>query len=402
MVKGMVWIFYTLVMIIMVACQQPSSQLPTAALDSATPTQAPAISETAVNAQDNSDQPATTAAPTTVPTPTPELVEILLPDLPEGWTKIEPGGETRCAHNTDYAFWVRPGTVNKLIVFFQGGGGCWSGATCAHGSQLYDASVTDQDDPTGRAGIFDMDNLENPFRDYYWVFAPSCTGDIYMGTKEVTYTAADGGELVIHHKGALNGQAAVQWAFEHFSAPESIFVTGCSAGSIGSALFAPHLINHYPQTQVVQLGDSLGFLFDEPEDVDAYYGAYAGFPDWIPALNELAPADFTMARYYTAVANHYPDYLFSQFNTAADQVQFQFHVAGGEEAADFEGAIARAMDAIHADTPNFRSYIGEGTQHCILPRPDFYQRETNGVRFRDWVADLANGNDVPSIRCNDC
>lgn len=390
-------ILFLLVMGMAVACQRTPSQPTTAENTPVSPAQSPVASETAVTVAvvgDTADvaQLAPTAAAT------PPILPILLPDLPEGWTKVEPGGETRCAHNTDYAFWVRPGTVNKLIVFFQGGGGCWSGTTCAQGSQLYDASVTEQDNPTGRAGIFDLDNPENPFRDYYWVFAPSCTGDIYMGTKEVTYTAADGSELLIHHKGALNGRAAVEWAFANFSAPESIFVTGCSAGSIGSAMFAPHLINHYPQAQVVQLGDSLGFLFDKPEDVDAYYGAYAGFPDWIPALNELAPADFTMARYYTAVANHYPDYIFSQFNTAADQVQFQFHVAGGEEAADFEGAIASAMDAIHAGAPNFRSYIGAGTQHCILPRPDFYQRETNGVRFRDWVADLANGEDVPSIR----
>jgi hypothetical protein len=270
------------------------------------------------------------------------------------------------------------------------------------GSRLYDDSVNESDNPTGYPGMFDFDNPDNPFRDYYWVMAPSCTGDIYMGTKAVTYTAADGSELVIHHKGSLNGQAVVNWVFEHFSAPDSIFVTGCSAGSIGSAMFAPRLIAHYPQAEVIQLGDSLGFLFDEPTDVDAFYGAYAGFPPGIPALDELAPADFTMAAYYTAVANHYPDYHFAQFNTAADQVQLQFHLAGGEDAGSFTGAIARAMDAIHAGAPNFRSYLAEGTQHCILPRPDFYRRETNGVRFRDWVADLAEGKEVPSIRCDGC
>jgi hypothetical protein len=331
-----------------------------------------------------------------------QSTQILLPDLPEEWTKIEPGGETRCAHDTDYAFWVRPGKVNKLIVFFQGGGGCWNAATCAFASQFYDDSVTDDDDPTGRPGVFALNHPENPFRDYYWVMAPSCTGDIYMGTKAVTYTTADGSELVIHHKGSLNGQAAVNWIFENFSAPESIFVTGCSAGSIGSAMFAPRLIAHYPEAHVVQLGDSLGFLFDEPTDVEAFYGAYAGFPSWIPALNQLDPADFTMARYYTAIANYYPNYLFAQFNSASDSVQQQFHLAGGESASSFQGAIGRAIDAIHTGAPNFRSYIAEGTQHCILPRPDFYERETNGVRFRDWVADLANDVDVPSVRCDQC
>ena len=45
-------------------------------------------------------------------------------ELSTGWTKIEPGGETRCAHDTPFAFWVRAGDPQKLLLFFQGGGGC--------------------------------------------------------------------------------------------------------------------------------------------------------------------------------------------------------------------------------------------------------------------------------------
>jgi hypothetical protein len=52
-------------------------------------------------------------------------------------------------------------------------------------------------------------------------------------------------------------------------------------------MFAPRLINPYPETQIVQLGDSLGFLFDEPTDVDAFYEAFAGVPSWIPAVKVL-------------------------------------------------------------------------------------------------------------------
>src|SRR5689334_19223009 len=57
-----------------------------------------------------------------------------------GWTRIEPGGETRCAHDTPFAYWVRPGMVNKLLVFFQGGGACFDANTCAPGSGQYDES----------------------------------------------------------------------------------------------------------------------------------------------------------------------------------------------------------------------------------------------------------------------
>ena len=125
--------------------------------------------------------------------PTAEVVEIpkeiLDPiyDLDVGWTKIEPGGETRCAHDTEFAFWARPGTTNKLLVYFQGGGGCWNWETCQPGSGMYDQSVTDRDSPGPRGGILDFSKADNPFSEYNVVYVPSCTGDIYLGSNVETY-----------------------------------------------------------------------------------------------------------------------------------------------------------------------------------------------------------------------
>jgi hypothetical protein len=342
-----------------------------------------------------------TAAPTNIyiapNTPTPQSA-VRLPELAEGWTKIEPGGETRCAHDTAYAFWVRPGTVNKLLVYFQGGGGCWSAETCRAGSEFYDDAVTERDNPQYmREGMFDLDNPENPFRDYYMVFAPSCTADIFMGTVERTYQPDQGEAFTIHHKGSLNGQAAVQWAFEQFSGPESVFVAGCSAGSIGSAMFAPYLIAQYPQSQVTQLGDSLGFLFSQPRDVERYYGASSGFAREIASLPGIDETAFTMADYYTAVAGYYPDNVFAQFNWKLDGVQEMFYTAGGGDPDNFAGALSGAIAAIHEGAPNFRSYTAEGSNHCITPRDAFYSEEVNGVRFVDWITELASGLDVPTI-----
>src|SRR5688572_25884181 len=57
--------------------------------------------------------------------------ELTFSDLTPGeWHKIEPGGETSCAHATPYAYWVRIGSRNDLLVYFQGGGGCWNADTC--------------------------------------------------------------------------------------------------------------------------------------------------------------------------------------------------------------------------------------------------------------------------------
>lgn len=323
-------------------------------------------------------------------------------DMPAGWTEINPRGDARCAHDTEFAFWVRPGSVNKLLVYFQGGGGCWSYDTCQVGSSFYDASVGIGDSPNGRGGILNLENPDNPFAKYHIVYVPSCTGDIYLGDNVQTYEDSDGDSIDIYHRGFMNLSAALDWTFANVLDPESIFVTGCSAGSIGSIRATPHLINQYPDAQVAQLGDSLGFLFDQPSNADTIYGIHHTLPEWIPAFAEFDPNAFTMASFYNAVADFYPNVTFAQFNTERDSVQVRYHTAGGESASSFAQAMADAISAIHAKSPNFRSFTAEGDVHCIMPRNDFYSRQVNGVLFRDWVADLAAGREVESVQCADC
>jgi hypothetical protein len=214
----------------------------------------------------NAAEPTTETAVSATPSaPAPEETEAdqLLPaGSGPGWTRIEAGGDARCAHDTPYAYWVKPGTVNKLLVYFQGGGGCWSAETCASGSTLYDDAVTPRDDPNGRNGILDWDNPDNPFHNYHAVYIPSCTGDVHWGDNDQTYATEDGGELTIYHRGFVNASTALNWAYENVTTPDSVFVTGCSAGSVGSILFAPYLIDRYPDAAVTQLGDSLADCFE--------------------------------------------------------------------------------------------------------------------------------------------
>ena len=46
---------------------------------------------------------------------------------------VEYGSETLtpiCGKNTPYSFWYKRGTVNKLLMYYQGGGACWDAASC--------------------------------------------------------------------------------------------------------------------------------------------------------------------------------------------------------------------------------------------------------------------------------
>jgi hypothetical protein len=324
-----------------------------------------------------------------------------LATLKVGWNKIEPGGETRCAHGDPYRYWVRPGTSNKLLIHFEGGGGCWSYDTCKPGSDYYDAAVGRNEISNYQSGIFDLDNSENPFSDYTFVFAPVCTGDVHMGNNVQIYESA-GRQLEIYHRGFVNSSAAVEWAYQNLETPESVFVTGCSAGSMGSIMFAPYLIDHYKDAPVYQLGDSLAYVFHRPVQIQTGWHAHDNFAKWIPELEEIRPGEFTSAHFYSAIANFYPDYTFAQFNSLYDSVQQFFYTAVGGEAENWAGDLQASLDEIHANSPNFRTYVAGGTLHCITPRNAFYTYATNGVRFVEWVRDLANGKPVEDVHCTDC
>lgn len=131
------------------------------------------------------------------------------------WRKIEPGGETACARGGRFAFWTRRADPDKLLIYFQPGGGCFDVRTCAPGSDWFDDSVTDGDSPKGQGGIFDSANPQNPFRDYSVVYIPSCTGDVHTGDNVRTYRGA-GEQVTIRHRGFVNARAALEWTFERF------------------------------------------------------------------------------------------------------------------------------------------------------------------------------------------
>jgi hypothetical protein len=303
------------------------------------------------------------------------------------WQKLEPGGRTRTARGGPYGFWVRPGDPRRLMLFFQEGGGCFSYETCVPGSRFFDDAVDASDDPSDQGGILDPQDPRNPFRDHTTVYIPSATGDLHWGDARVRYRSGSQ-HVDIEHRGFANAMAAVRWAFRHVPDPQSVLVTGCSAGSVGSAAFAPYVIRHYPRAQVTQLGDSLAFVFDGPVDLSDTR-AYANMPRWIPAVRALRPGEHTMADYYVAIARRYPKVAFAQINYASDAVQREFYTAAGGDPDGFDADLRAALDEIHEGAPNFHSYLAQGVDHCVLPFETFYTLRHRGVSVRDWAARLA-------------
>jgi hypothetical protein len=317
------------------------------------------------------------------------FVQPTFPDLPKGWSVIETGGETICSRGSKYLFLVRKGTVNRIVIDFMGGGACWNEQTCSFADSIFNENLDLFENAGGDVdldGIYDSSDQANPFKDWYHIVVPSGT---------------------IHHKGAVNTRAVLDWIGDQFAAPEKIFVTGCSAGAYGSIGWAPHIIEQFPTAKVTQMGDSGVGIITENFFKDSFptWNAWEMMPGWIDALNLTQEEIFELGLedLYIRVAAHYPDLTFSQFTTAFDQTQIIYYQAmGGGSAQEWSEKMMLSIDKAKENSPNFRSYIGPGNQHCIVPYANFYTMESAETVFSDWVTDMVNDEPVEHVQCDPC
>ena len=326
-------------------------------------------------------------------------------DLDAGWNEFSASGKTTCSDGSPYKFFVRPGASEKLMVYMQGGGGCWTRDSCdPEMNPSYTQNISDEFKPSP-FGIFNFDNAENPFVDYTIVMAPYCTGDVHLGQSDTVYAPVKEGQqpLKIHHQGRTNMQAVLDWTYANVTAPEKIFVTGSSAGAIPSPFYAALVADNYPQANVAQLGDAAGGYRrlngstrpDEQWGTFNYIKNEKGFED-------LDAKSFNYEKLYMAAANRHPKILFAEYDAAEDAVQKRFLAMGGIQNVQLIDSLKANHSDILQAAANFRSFIAGGESHTVLLRPEFYAYGADGVSIRNWVYDLAQFEDVSNVTCQAC
>ena len=326
-------------------------------------------------------------------------------DLKEGWNRVLAGGETLCSDGSEYAFWFRPGSTNELTVYFQGGGACWFGEICAlDRSPTYDPVVDEDDMPTGE-GIFEFDNADNPIADHSVLFVPYCSGDVHVGDHRAVYEVVANDSqparsFVIQHRGMVNAQAALDWLYERVTNPSTVFVTGTSAGALGSSFHAPRIAEVYSDARVEQMGDAAGgYRGDVVPSTLQTWGNPALLPDW-PEYADPDATDFET--FYVAAGRHTPNLRLSQINFHADEVQLSFLRLEGVDGVPLVELLDANLEEVSEALPTFRSYMIQGDTHGIVRSNGFYETEVDGVRLRDWLAGLIAGEEIATITCEEC
>ncbi len=331
-----------------------------------------------------------------------------LSDLDEGWNEVAGGGDTLCSDGSDYRFFARPGDPQKLLVYFQGGGACWNGRSCDPDLDPTYIVNTDSLDLSLAHGIFAFEEEANPFRDHSVVVAPYCSGDVHLGDSVTAYEAPTTRQHPSHtfevqHRGHVNGQAVLDWIYAHFFRPESIFVTGSSAGSIPSPYYAMLVAEQYPDAEMTQLGDaSSGYRREVMSAIPEALWGTLDFMRELPELTETRLGDFTNELLYIVAGQRFPDHQFAAFDNAEDQVQKRFLELAGYRANTIREFILRNQADIRGEIDNFASFIAGGDEHTILLRREFYTLHVGGSTLRDWVASLAAHDVVEDISCTRC
>jgi Pectinacetylesterase len=319
------------------------------------------------------------------------------------WEKVAGGEDCECAGGTDWNMWVRDVNPKKVVLFFQGGGACFTAEMCnlqSTAEPSYDSTVTADDDPANADGIFDFTNAANPLTDWSFVFVPYCTGDIHIG--ESTHDYGDG--VVIEHNGMANATFALAELQRRFPEADDIFVTGSSAGGVPAPLFAGLAGDLYPDATITALADGSGAYPSEPginSAIGGLWGIYEARPVWAET-KDLTAGDWGVPDLFIYAGKHNPKITMARHDHAFDEVQVQFSTFAGFDANNIDQLIAQNAQKIEGAGVPLATYVAPGTDHTILGRDELYTQNVEGVSMIQWLTDLINHQPVDDVQCTTC
>ena len=310
------------------------------------------------------------------------------------WQKISPGLPTICSKGADFSFYYKKGTVNKLVIEFQGGGACWNDATCALGT------FTTTCRPPNDQGVHSSTDARNPFKDWNHVFVPYCSADAHGGNRTHIYKGIFGTKLTIHHKGRVNAFAALNYTFAlpENKKPDTVATIGCSAGSLGAIINVPYVNTQYPNSKQMYFGDSYVGVISTEQFADGITNWNLQFSPSVPGLdaanlarvaaNSSIDAGLYIVNNTILAAPN--DCEFASYTSNADAVQSSFYALGG--GVGWTKHMRHLTSTIHATHGNqYSTFIAPGSRHCRTQDDGLYEVESDEIKLGDWMTSFVEG-----------
>ncbi|KAL3673367.1 hypothetical protein V7S43_001083 [Phytophthora oleae] len=356
----------------------------------------------------------------------------------DGSVLVYPGGNTRCAFdnyqdsvtnfttNSTYFFQVFPNTnhdKSKLLLFFQGGGGCTDNNTCAFGlecSLAENALFTTVATVRG-AGVIDRFMVDNMFKDWNVVFVPYCTGDVHVGNRilppfesgleqQLGNPQCLGKNFSMHLNGYNNSKSALDWALQNFPDVENLVVGGASAGSLGAQFLSARIADMWDVdakgTQFSVMADSYVGVLPESRPVPGLVDYFGGCENGLTFSTEIAAICSTknasIIELVEALLRDKPEAKWFFINSKGDEVQRYYYALVDEgfqgypfpnlmSEEDLYRNMSTILNAYHTVSPRVTTFFVDGDHHVFLMDKNFTSyRSDEGLLLGDvineWMA----------------
>jgi hypothetical protein len=303
-------------------------------------------------------------------------------EAPAGTWSWVPFPDAICGDGSSTGLGVNPGTSGDLVVYFDGGGACWSYVTCEtvgtaidrnYGKDKFDVEVGTY----FPGSLMDRAALPPSLRDATLVFVPYCTGDVHGGDHVQTYSSPTA-TAEWHHVGHANVMRFLERLAPTWPSPARLVVAGSSAGGFGALANYEAFRWYWPDARSFLIDDSGPPLVGDdlsPSLRDAWYNAWhlgeSLDPFCVACRTDMSAAIAAIAKAHRgdriALLSHAQDATMSAFL----------------EQPFLADALHRLDAAVFAPTDNARMFLETGVDHMLLPT---IGAETSlGWTLSDWL-----------------
>lgn len=302
------------------------------------------------------------------------------------------------AFSSDGSEWhgiFRKGTENKVVVYFFGGGVSITPETSEGGKEFYATTMLAQDF-VAQGGIGSSAD-DNPFKDWSFIVIPYATGDFHAGTGIYE------GKKKVYHTGYNNYSAFIEKIKLYVGEPDTLLVTGFSAGGFATSLLADDVIDRFPSARNVTVCvDSSLLLYDGWHDtaVDLWRTP--------SEISDRLTTDNLVLDSLTALYEKRGDSVKIIFDCSYRDdtlMQYQSYIDTGKmdktkELGDkFQQDLKEMVHGLQTNIPNVGIYIwnnGEdadthNTQHTIISS-NVFNKLGNDRSVGEWMFDAVNGD----------
>lgn len=316
--------------------------------------------------------------------------------------------EMKASDGSGYRAFFKKGSENKVLIYFAGGG-----------VSVNEETARDETFNTREIGIDKMANLTmnmggiatemegNPFKDWTVILFPYATGDFHAGKGDFKYTDKNGKEKILYHHGYTNYTLVMKKVMKlgGIENPDSVIVTGYSAGGFGAALLSDDIFtNYFPNAKSKNVLVDASLLLK-----DDWHKVATDVWQTPKSISDKLTTNNLTLDCLKSLKEKYGDDIYLLFDSSTrdgDLAKVQNYFDNGKMEVD-EKVADKYQEILKNTIPEFQEagvnlFIWDGlawyddprnlTMHTIIAVPYVYQKfEEQDKSIVEWLEDSVNG-----------